>query len=130
MILSYITIGTFSLLNFIFMEPLVSLFQLSPEAHEMAKTFLRVHCISMAIGWPMSFALPNALRAAGDARYVMLVASVSMWIVRVSAAYLLSYPIGVGPLGVWIAMGADFAGRGSFYLGRWLRGRWQTKTVI
>jgi putative MATE family efflux protein len=130
MILSYITIVAFSSLNFIFMEPLVSLFQLSPEAHGMAKTFLRVHCISMAIGWPMSFALPNALRAAGDARYVMIVASVSMWIVRVSAAYLLSYPLGVGPLGVWIAMGADFVGRGSFYLGRWLRGRWQTKTVI
>ncbi|MDR2402461.1 MAG: MATE family efflux transporter [Spirochaetaceae bacterium] len=130
MILAYITIITSSSLNFIFMEPLVSLFQLSPEAHGIAKAFLQVHCISMAIGWPMSFALPNALRAAGDARYVMLVASISMWIVRVSAAYLLSYPLGVGPLGVWIAMGADFISRGSFYFGRWCRNRWQTKTVI
>jgi Na+-driven multidrug efflux pump len=96
----------------------------------MAKTFLQVHCISMAIGWPMSFALPNALRAAGDARYVMIVASVSMWTVRVSAAYLLAYPLGIGPLGVWLAMGADFIVRGSCYLTRWLGGRWQTKQVI
>jgi Na+-driven multidrug efflux pump len=112
------------------MEPLISLFNLSPEAHSLARSFLRIHCISMAIGWPMSFALPNALRAAGDSRYVMIVASVSMWTVRVSAAYLLAYPLGVGPLGVWLAMGADFMVRGTCYLTRWRRGAWRTKRVI
>jgi Na+-driven multidrug efflux pump len=78
----------------------------------------------------MSFALPNALRAAGDARYVMVVASVSMWTVRVSAAYILSYALGLGPLGVWLAMGADFMSRGACYLRRWLKGTWQGKKVI
>jgi putative MATE family efflux protein len=128
--ITYITLFIISGVIYIFMEPLVSLFSLSPEAHDMAKTFLRVHCISMAIGWPLSFALPNALRAAGDARYVMIVASVSMWTVRVSAAYLLAYPLGVGPLGVWLAMGGDFLCRGTCYLTRWLRGKWQAKQVI
>ncbi|MDR1108457.1 MAG: MATE family efflux transporter [Spirochaetaceae bacterium] len=128
--LAYITLFIISSLIYIFMEPLISLFSLSPEAHDMAKLFLRVHCISMAIGWPVSFALPNALRAAGDARYVMITASVSMWTVRVSAAYLLAYPLGVGPLGVWLAMGADFISRGACYLSRWLGGKWQTKRVI
>jgi putative MATE family efflux protein len=128
--IAYATIITISVLIYIFMEPLVSLFRLSSEAHDIAKDFLRVHCISMAIGWPMSFGLPNALRAAGDVRYVMIVATVSMWTVRVSAAYLLVYPLGIGPLGVWLAMGADFAVRGTCYLTRWLRGKWQTKQVI
>ena len=128
--ITYITLFIISSLIYIFMEPLISFFSLSPEAHDMAKVFLRVHCISMAIGWPMSFALPNALRAAGDARYVMIVASVSMWTIRVSAAYLLAYPLGVGPLAVWIAMGADFICRGTCYLTRWRGGKWQTKQVI
>jgi putative MATE family efflux protein len=128
--LSYLTLFIISAVIYIFMENLVSLFNLSPEAHDLAKVFLRVHCISMAIGWPMSFGLPNALRAAGDARYVMLVAVISMWTVRVSAAYLLSYTFGIGPLGVWLAMGGDFIVRGSFYLTRWVRGAWQNKTVI
>jgi putative MATE family efflux protein len=128
--ITYITLFIISALIYIFMEPLISLFNLSSEAHDMAKTFLQVHCISMAIGWPMSFALPNALRAAGDARYVMIVASVSMWTVRVSAAYLLAFPLGLGPLGVWIAMGADFISRGTCYLVRWLGGKWQTKQVL
>jgi putative MATE family efflux protein len=128
--ITYITLFILSGLIYIFMEPLVSLFSLSPEAHDLAKSFLRIHCISMAVGWPLSFGLPNALRAAGDARYVMVVASVSMWTIRVSAAYLLAYPLGVGPLGVWIAMAGDFVCRGTCYLTRWLRGKWQTKQVI
>jgi Na+-driven multidrug efflux pump len=128
--IAYITMFIICGSIYIFMEPLVSLFKLSPEAHDMAKVFLRVHCVSMALGWPLSFALPNALRAAGDARYVMVVAAASMWTVRVSAAYLLVYPLGVGPLGVWLAMGVDFVVRGTCYLTRWLRGAWQTKRVI
>jgi Na+-driven multidrug efflux pump len=128
--ISYLTLFIIGGSIYVFMEPLVSLFSLSPEAHDMAKSFLRIHCISMALSWPMSFALPNALRAAGDARYVMIVATISMWTVRVSAAYLLAFPLGVGTLGVWIAMGGDFVVRGTCYLTRWLRGTWQTKRVI
>jgi Na+-driven multidrug efflux pump len=96
----------------------------------MARAFLSVHCISMAFGWGMSFALPNALRAAGDARYVMIAATISMWTVRVSAAYLFTFTLGIGPLGVWLAMGADFVVRGLFYGIRWARGAWQGKRVI
>jgi putative MATE family efflux protein len=128
--LAYITLFIISCLIYIFMDTLIGLFNLTPEACVFAKQFLQIHCISMAIGWPVSFALPNALRAAGDARYVMIVATVSMWTVRVSAAYLLCFTFGIGPLGVWIAMGADFIGRGSFYLHRWVTGKWQEKRVI
>jgi Na+-driven multidrug efflux pump len=78
----------------------------------------------------MSFALPNALRAAGDARFVMIAASVSMWTIRVSAAYFLTFVLGMGPLGVWLAMGADFIGRGSAYYLRWVRGKWMEQRVI
>jgi putative MATE family efflux protein len=128
--LCYFTIFIMSVAAFIFMEPLVNLFSLSPEAHEMAKSFLRVHCISMVIGWSFSFALPNALRAAGDAKYVMMAATVSMWTVRVSFAYILTFAIGLGPIGVWLAMGLDFISRGTAYITRWVGGRWKNKKVI
>jgi len=128
--LTYITLFIISGATYIFMEPLVSLFSLSPSAHDLAKSILRIHCISMAIGWGMSFALPNALRAAGDARYVMIAATISMWTVRVCASYLFSFTLGFGPLGVWLAMGADFMVRGIFYFTRWASGKWQEKRVI
>jgi putative MATE family efflux protein len=128
--LAYITMVVIGVLIYIFMEELLNFFSLSAETHELAKRFLQIHCISMIIGWPMSFALPNALRAAGDVRYVMIAATISMWTVRVSAAYLLSYTLGIGPLGVWLAMAGDFLVRGICYYTRWRRGHWQNKAVI
>jgi len=116
--------------TFLLLEPLVGFFHLSPESHAFAVSFLRIHCVSMALGWATSFILPSALRSAGDARYVMIIAVISMWTVRVSAAYLLVFVIGLGPLGVWIAMGADFFVRSVFYLARWKSGKWQEKRVI
>jgi Na+-driven multidrug efflux pump len=128
--IAYISLFIISAMTYIFMEPLVGLFHLSLKAHDMAKSFLRVHCFSMALGWSMSFVLPNALRAAGDARYVMIVAVISMWTVRVCASYLFAFVLGLGPLGVWLAMGADFFVRGTSYCLRWLSGKWQEKRVI
>jgi putative MATE family efflux protein len=112
------------------LEPIVNLFSLSPEAHDLAKRFIRVYCIIAPIGWPLSFALPNALRAAGDARYVMILSSVSMWLMRVSLAHIFAYPLGLGVMGVWYSMAADFCLRAFCFSGRWLRGAWQTRRVI
>jgi putative MATE family efflux protein len=128
--MAFLTILIMNGLIYVFMEGLVGLFNLSIPSHRYAILFLRVHCVSMVVGWSMSFVLPSALRAAGDARYVMIVAAVSMWIVRVSAAYLLTYVFGVGPLGVWLAMGGDFIVRGVCYGWRWAHGKWRTKRVI
>jgi putative MATE family efflux protein len=127
---TYLTIFLVNFSIYIGMDPLIGLFSLSPAAHDMAKLFLKVHCVFMVIGWGMSFALPNALRAAGDARFVMIAASVSMWTVRVSAAYFLTYVLKIGPISVWLAMGGDFLVRGACYLIRWRGGKWQEKRVI
>jgi putative MATE family efflux protein len=128
--ITYAITAGLSLFIWIFRGPLIGIFSLSREAQDFGSIFLQIHCISMILAWPLSFALPNALRAAGDARYVMWVATISMWTLRVSMSYILTFALGLGPLGVWLAMGCDFIGRGSFYLGRWLRGRWQGKRVI
>jgi len=126
----WIMLFVISGLTIIFSNFLTGLFNLSPDAQAAANLFLIVHSVTLALGWAVSFCLPNALRAAGDARYVMVVAAVSMWVVRVSAAYLLSFTFGIGPLGVWIAMSMDFVVRGILYVRRWQSGRWQKNRVI
>jgi len=128
--ITWITVSVISAATFIFSNFFTGLFNLSYESRESANLFLQVHSITMIVGWTLSFVLPNALRAAGDARYVMLVAAVSMWLVRVSAAYLLSFTFGIGPLGVWLAMAGDFIARGVFYSLRWKSGRWKNIKVI
>jgi Na+-driven multidrug efflux pump len=128
--LCYVTLITLNGLILIFVDPLIGLFHLSAEAHILAKSYTQVYCISAPLFWPLGFTLPHALRAAGDARYCMVVSIITMWIVRVSAAYLLAYPLGFGSVGAWMAMGADFAARAVFYTTRWVRGKWQEKRVI
>jgi Na+-driven multidrug efflux pump len=115
---------------FTFMNPIINIFNLSPEAVRMCVSFLRVHCVTSSLFWCLSFVLPHALKAAGDARYTMIVSACTMWTIRVSAAFIITFPLGMGPIGVWIAMGADFLFRGIFFSGRWIRGRWMKKRVI
>jgi putative MATE family efflux protein len=128
--LSYLTYLIINIFIFIFMDAIIGFFNLSPEAHNMCALFLRVHCVTSTLFWCPSFVIPNALKAAGDARYVMVIAVCSMWFVRVCSAYLLSYTLNFGPVGVYLAMGADFLFRGIFYAKRWLSNKWIEKKVI
>ena len=128
--ITWITILTMSGITLIFRYPLVSIFNLGADARAEAVVFLVIHSVALGLGWVFSFGLPNALRAAGDAKYVMIAATISMWTVRVSAAYFITFTLGVGPAGVWLAMGIDFIVRGTCYFLRWRGGRWQKMKVI
>jgi len=130
MILSYLTYLFININIFIFMKPIISIFNLSAEAGELCILFLRVHCVTSTLFWCPSFVLPNALKAAGDAKYVMIVAGCTMWIIRVCLAFLLAFTFGLGPVAVYLAMGADFLFRGIFFTKRWLSNKWKEKKVI
>jgi len=130
MILSYLTYLFININILIFMNQIIGIFNLSQEAHQMCVLFLRVHCITSTLFWCPSFVLPNALKAAGDARFVMIVAGCTMWFVRVCLAFFLAFVIGLGPVAVYLAMGADFLSRGILFTKRWLSNRWIEKKAI
>ena len=57
----------------------------------------------------------------------MMVAILSMWIWRVGFSYILGLNLGLGVLGVWIAMMTDWVCRSICFVTRFLRGTWKTK---
>ncbi|MCC2257965.1 MATE family efflux transporter [Intestinimonas aquisgranensis] len=128
MTIVYLAMGSLSVLLFFFATPVVGLFGLTPGAAVMAIQVLRWCAVFDLIFWPMSFSLPNALRASGDAKFTMIVSMCSMWIFRIGFSYLLVPQIGL--LGVWVAMFIDWIVRAVVFLIRFLSGRWKTKTVI
>jgi len=84
---------------------------------------------SLAI-WPLAFSLPNALRAAGDARFTMVTSIFSMWVFRIGCSYLLGGYLGFGLRGVWYGMYIDWIFRGALFIVRFARGRWKKLRVI
>lgn len=111
---------------------LASLFDLSTEAQVMAVDALRICAIGDVVMWPLAFTLPNALRAAGDSMYTMIISQISMFVCRVACSYLFasSWGFGWGLAGVWAAMVADWVVRAVFFVVRYERGRWQERQVL
>ena len=100
------------------------------------------HGIFGMLIWPLSFTLPNSLRAAGDAAFTMVVSFVSMWTIRVGMSYVFKYtqifglvgfmnwPLSFCSLGVWFAMILDWVLRSFFFVVRFARGSWKNKRVV
>lgn len=130
--ITYAAMGALSAGLFLVAPVLVPLFQLTPATAALAVTVLRWSAVFTAAVWPMSFALPNALRASGDAKFTMVTSLVSMWVFRVGMSYLLgaSWGLNMGLLGVWLAMFADWVVRACVFLIRFLQGGWKNHSVI
>ena len=110
--------------------PILSFFSLSQEALAIGRECLFYFCLLAPVFWPFSFSLPNALRAAGDARYTMVVSMFSMWTFRIGLSWLLAVQMGFGVIGVWYSMIVDWVVRSAFFAIRWQRGRWESKRLI
>ena len=74
----------------------------------------------------MSFTLPNALRAACDVKFTMVVGVASMLLARIGLSWVLCVHFGMGATGVWCAMVVDWIVRISFFLPRIISGKWKT----
>jgi Na+-driven multidrug efflux pump len=66
----------------------------------------------------------NALRAAGDARYPVMVGAGSMLLVLAGGSWLLGHVLGWGLVGLWIAYAADEWLRGLLMWRRWATQGW------
>ena len=130
MIITYAAMMVVNIPILLFSDTIVRWFSLSTVAEQITQQVLPVIAISCCIVWPYSFAFPNALRAAGDARYTMIVSTCSMWAVRFGLSFLLIKQFNLGLEGVWYAMIADWVVRCVFFFFRYRGGAWKTKTVL
>ncbi|GAA2179845.1 EmmdR/YeeO family multidrug/toxin efflux MATE transporter [Brooklawnia cerclae] len=78
--------------------------------------------------WSMSFMTPSGLRAAGDAVYTTVIASVSM-LLRVAGIWYVGVHLGYGVVGVWAVMVAEWVLRAIAFDLRFRGHRWENKAV-
>ena len=115
-----------SVILFVSVPFLVKLYNLGPEASQMAIEVMRFHNIMAVLFWVPSFTTPNTLRSAGDVIGTMIIAIFSMWVFRIGAAYLFTYVFHLGLLGVWAAMVVDWIFRAICYVIRYRGHKWET----
>ena len=124
---AYISMGIFNGGILLFLKPLVGIYALSGETMALAILLVQIHAGSGLFLWPASFVLPNALRAANDVKFTMVVSVLSMAIWRLGFSYLLCVRMGWGAVGVWIAMVIDWVCRVICFVARMKSGAWKTK---
>lgn len=97
---------------------------------ELAYQCIFLHAIIAALIWPTSFTFPNALRAANDAKFTMIVSAASMLIFRLCFSYVLGQYMNLGLIGVWIAMFIDWGVRCIFFIWRYFSGKWMNRQLV
>ena len=127
--MSYVFMDVCIVLVYLALPLVLRLYNVSPEAEGYARQVIWMHGFMGMLIWPLSFTLPQALRAAGDTRFTMVVSSVSMWTMRVGFGILLGRVLGFGVVGIWMAMFADWFLRIAFFLPRFHGHRWETMAL-
>ena len=129
LLVSFAGMGCASVLVYTISPWIVGIYEVGAATSALSLQVLHFFCVCTALFWVPSFALPNTLRGAGDARYTMRVSMLSMWICRVLMSYVLVW-LGWGLMGIWVAMVLDWLVRDACFLWRYLWGRWQRARVI
>ncbi len=130
LLLTFVLMNTMNVIMYVGAGWLAGLYNLSEEATSTAVELIRSFALFAAVFWPLSFTIPNALRAAGDAKFTMVTSVSSMFAFRVGLAYLLAYTTDIGVMCVWLGMYADWIVRGLVYVTRFLRGKWKNIRLV
>lgn len=142
MAIAYISMLVWNIPFLLSLKGILTFYHLSKETTELAWWITMCHGVLGIFFWPMSFTLPNALRAANDATFTMIVSIISMFTIRIGMSYVFKYtqifgliPLmgwsaSYGALGTWIAMALDWVARSSFFIGRIVSGKWKGRKLI
>ena len=125
----YIAQGAVNVVVLLSLNQILSMYTLTPETRALAWTLVMIHNGMSIFLWPASFVLPNALRAANDVRFTMVVATASMLVWRMGLSWVLCVQMGMGAVGVWYAMVVDWICRIICFVARFVSGAWKKNAV-
>ncbi|MFV0502580.1 MAG: MATE family efflux transporter [Lachnospirales bacterium] len=126
----YISIFIMNIFLYIHSADVVGWFKTTPATAELAVILLKQQCVASTFIWSTSFILPNAFKAALDAKYVMYVSMFSMWVVRIGCAYLFILVFKWEVHTIWYSMYIDWLVRSIFFVYRFVSRTWLKKVMI
>ncbi len=125
----YIVILASCLFTYGIARPVTVLAGMEPNSAALCIYMLGWITVVKPVLWAPSFITAYALRAAGDVRFSMITATLTMWLCRVTLAVFLIRVAHIGAMGVWIGMFCDWGIRGVIFTVRFIRGKWIHQTL-
>lgn len=130
LVISYVANGLCVGTILALMPLLTQLYGYGAEAKAIGRQCLWFCLTLQFFTYPLSFTAPGILKATSDVKYVMYSAVASMFIMRVSLAFLLTTDRlpgmpELGAMGYWIGMCSDWVLRSILFSARLLSGRWK-----
>lgn len=119
----------FTLIFICFRNRLLRMFTDDPEILRIGSMIIVID-LAVEIGRALNVTIGNALQAAGDVRYELIVNQLSSWGVAVGGSYLFAIVCGWGLYGVWIAFALDELLRGLLMLKRWRSDAWMEGAML
>jgi putative MATE family efflux protein len=113
----------------LFHAQILGLFSGDPRVLALAGSVLVVS-LAMEPGRNLNTIVMPALKGTGDVRLPVSIAICSVWTISVLGARFLGVSLGLGLVGVWMAMAADEWFRGIVVLLRWRSGVWQRMALV
>jgi putative MATE family efflux protein len=109
---------------------ILGLYGLSAEATRWTTEIVWGHGLMMILIWPLAYSLPVTFRAAGDAKFPMVISIVSMVLCRIVLAYVFGSYLNMGMIGTWVAMFVDWIVKAMVFVWRYVSGKWTNYQVI
>ena len=118
-----------TLLIFLFCDPIYNLFTTDPAIHALGRQIVLVE-FALEIGRAVNIVMVRGLTTAGDVWFPVMVGIFSQWLVAVLGGWALGDLLGLGLVGIWIAMACDEGLRGALFVVRFRRGTWRKKRLV
>ena len=109
---------------------LLPLYDLSTETKRLILIIVAIHNLFSATVQPFSGPLSSGLRAAGDVKFTMWGSLFATVVCRTLLSYILALWLGMGVIGIALAMVLDWCIKAALDIWRFRSGKWKNKKVI
>lgn len=117
-----------SIIVWFFADYIVQIFNREPDLIEIASTFLRINIVTYMV-FGITVVLANSINGAGDTMVTMITTLLTLWLVQLPMAYVLSKFTDLGVYGVRWGIVSAIVMRAVIYSTYYKLGRWKRKIV-
>lgn len=128
--LSLILAVGWNILVMILTPLLLPLYDLSPETKKLILIIVAIHNLFSALVQPFSGPLSSGLRAAGDVKFTMWASIFATVVCRTLLSFLLAKRLGLGVIGITLAMVMDWCIKAALDIFRFRSGKWKENRII